>query len=360
MFRSLFDLISSRFQKQSKTAILWECLAMVVIIGYFDYVFPYEISMTIFYVLPILLAVWFTDKKSSDLVALCSIIISWWTDELTMPPHLLGWLHTYRMVVRLFFFLFISAGGSALRTRRDMSRSQIELLEHTQQLEREIIRISEREQQRIGQDLHDGLCQYLAAISCAASLLRNDLQKKSLPQETQSAAEIAELLKQGVTQTRNLSRGLFPVQMDEAGLESALRELAASSSHLLNIECKFEPGKHVPVYDNAAATHLYRITQEALNNATRHGHATKVAITIAEEADDIILSITDNGSGLPRTNGSRNGHSGGMGLKIMDYRARLIGGELKIKNNPEGGVTVACRFRQSPDGAPLTATAEPS
>jgi len=322
---------------------------MMLVIGYFDYVLPYQISMTIFYVMPILIAAWFTDKKSSDLLAITSVLVSWWTDELTSPPGQLGWIHTYRMGVRLFFFLFISAGGSSLRKQRDMIRAQIELLERSQQLEREIIRISEREQQRIGQDLHDGLCQYLAAVSCAATSLKNDLQKHALQPESDSAAEIAELLKQGVNQTRDLSRGLFPVQNDEEGLESALNELAASSTHLLNIQCTFRPVERVSIYDNAAATHLYRITQEALNNATRHGHATKVDITLTEKEGLVTLRISDNGHGLPAKNGN-NGGSGskrhGMGLKIMDYRARLIGGNLEIMNNPGSGVVVVCAYQQ--------------
>lgn len=350
--RSLCDLAFKRFKKQSKPVIFWEALSAMLVIGYFDYVLPYQISMTIFYVVPILVAAWFTDKKSSDFIALTSVLVSWWTDELTNPPNQLGWIHTYRMGVRLFFFLFISAGGSSLRAQRNMNRAQIELLERSQQLEREIIRISEREQQRIGQDLHDGLCQYLAAVSCAATSLKNDLQKHALQPETAAAAEIAELIKNGVNQTRDLSRGLFPVQNDEEGLESALSELAHSSTHLLNIECTFSPVVRVPIYDNAAATHLYRITQEALNNATRHGQATKVNIALTEKEGIVTLRISDNGSGLPGGNAS-NGNAGssgskrhGMGLKIMDYRARLIGGTLEIMNNPGGGVAVKCAYRQ--------------
>lgn len=322
------------FNRQSKAAILVEAIILSLIIGYLDYVTGYEVSLLVFYAIPIIFAVWFGGRKMGVFIAILCSFVWWWANEKAGHPYSMDWIETYNMVMSLIFFLFLVGGGSALK-------AQFELLERTQRLEREIIKISEREQQRIGQDLHDGLCQYLAAISCAASALRNDLQKTSSP-EAQAAAEIAELLKQGVTQTRNLSRGLFPVQMDEAGLESALDELAASASRLLNIECEFEAIGRVPIYDNAAATHLYRISQEALNNATRHGQATRVSIALMGEGDVVTLSIADNGKGLPKAPEKIDG----MGLKIMAYRAHLINGWLEVANNPDGGVIVTCSFRQ--------------
>lgn len=322
------------FNRQSKWTILVEAVLLMFAIGYVDYATGYEVSLFVFYAFPILFAVWFGDRAISILVSLLCAIVWWWADVRAGHPYLIDWIQTYNTLARLMFFFFVVGGGSALK-------AQLKLLERTQRLEREIIKISEREQQRIGQDLHDGLCQYLAAISCAASSLRNDLQKKLSP-EAQAAGEIAELLKQGVTQTRNLSRGLFPVQMDEAGLASALDELASSATRLLSIECDFESIGRVPIYDNATATHLYRISQEALNNATRHGHATKVSIALMAEGEIVTLSIADNGKGLPKTLEKIDG----MGLKIMDYRARLIDGQLEVANNPGGGVILTCSFLQ--------------
>jgi signal transduction histidine kinase len=357
--RNATTRLSSFLERQQKYVILAGCLAAVMIIGMFDYVLPYAVSMSIFYSAPIMIAAWYADKKNGDLVAIVSLIITWWTDELTAPPGALGWIHTYRMIARLLFYLFFSMGAAALRARRDLSaarieldRKHIELLERSHELEREIIRISEREQRRIGQDLHDGLCQYLAAVSCAAASLRNDLKKRLLPDESESAAEIAELLKQGVTQARNLARGLSPVYNDESGLDSALQELAAYSSRLLDIDCEFDNNPPVLIRDNAAASHLYRIAQEALNNATRHGRAT-VFISLEEMAGIVTLRVSDNGIGLPG-----NADSGGMGLKVMDYRARAIGGELRIENDPvPGGVTVSCSYRQQ---TPADAEREPA
>ncbi|HWB58695.1 MAG TPA: sensor histidine kinase [Chthoniobacteraceae bacterium] len=340
---TLGSRLSQFVGKRSKYAILVGCFAVVALIGILDYMLPYQVSMSVFYTLPIMFAAWYADKKSGDLIAIVSLIITWWTDELTAPPEALGWIHTYRMLVRLFFFLFFSMGMAGLKARRDLKERQIELLEHNNDLEREIIRISEHEQARMGRDLHDGLCQYLAAISCAAASLRNDLRKQLLEDEALAAAEIAELLKQGVTQARNLARGLSPVYEDAAGLDSALHELADNTTRLMNIDCEFEPGAHVYIHDNAVAGHLYRIAQEALNNAVRHGGATRVVIGLWEQAGQVTLCVSDNGSGLP----AGGVKSGGMGLNIMDYRARMIGGQLRVEEDPGvGGVRVTCTFRQ--------------
>jgi len=320
---------------QSKEIILCEVLILVLIIGYFDYITGYDISLLTFYGIPILMAVWFTDRKSSYLVAVFCALVWWWADAKSGHIYLRDWYVAYNAFIRLTFFLFVVVGGGALKAR-------IELIERSRLLEMEIIKISEREQQRIGQDLHDGLCQYFAAVGCAASSLRNDLKELGIPQ-AEAAGDIAELLRQGVTQTRNVSRGLFPVQMDEAGLESALEELAGNSSQLMNIECSLKCREPVPVYDNIAATQLYRICQEALSNATRHGLATKVDIVLERAGGTVTVRIIDNGKGLPPAGAK----SDGMGMKIMHYRARLIGGRLKISSTPGGGTEVDCSFKQT-------------
>ncbi|HWC61268.1 MAG TPA: histidine kinase, partial [Verrucomicrobiae bacterium] len=249
--------------RQTKETILCEATMLGLVIGYFDYITGYEFSLLVVYAAPILMAVWFGDRKGAYFVAIFCATVWWWADAKSGHPYVRDWFQAYNAFIRLIFFLFVVVGGSALKSR-------IELLERSQRLEREIIKISEHEQQRLGQDLHDGICQYFAAVSCAASSLRNDLRKLGIP-EAHEAAEIAELIKQGVTQTRTVSRGLFPVQLDVAGLQAALYELAVSATGLLNIQCSLECEEPVAIYDNNAATQLYRIAQEALNNATRHG-----------------------------------------------------------------------------------------
>jgi len=130
------------------------------------------------------------------------------------------------------------------------------------------------------------------------------------------------------------------VQIDEAGLRSALGELASSTCRLHGIQCAFESPQPVAILDNSVATHLYRITQEAVNNATRHGNATRIKIELSEDEGIITLNIADNGTGI---SAQRENRREGMGLKIMDFRARMIGGQLTLKPAPGGGTVVRCK-----------------
>jgi signal transduction histidine kinase len=246
--------------------------------------------------------------------------------------------------VRLGFFIFVAIGSSALKTQRAVVEARLALLEHTQQLEHEIISISEREQRRIGQDLHDGLCQFLAGIGCAAASLRGDLEKLQLKSEADVADELATLLQDAVVQTRNLARGLVPLNMDEVGLASALEELTLSVTRLTGTQCIFETTGVGNALDDSAAMHLYRIAQEAINNAIKHGKAQKISVSLGGRRASAILRIADNGRGISREAAS----SRGMGLNIMKYRARLCSGELCIAPQPHGGTLVTCAIHPAP------------
>jgi len=225
--------------------------------------------------------------------------------------------------------------------KRDIAAARIALLERSQGLEREIVKISDAEQRRIGQDLHDGLCQYLAAVACSATALREDLDKLGLRAETNAAADLADLLQEAVVQARDLARELVPAHVAQVGLVLALESLVQSVTRLQRVDCTFQH-RGVPVnYDAQTAGNLYRIAQEAINNATKHGKAKNVAVSLTASEDVTTLRIWDDGIGFSQTkpNGS------GMGLNIMRYRARLNGGELKIEQPPSGGTQIWCRAR---------------
>lgn len=208
-------------------------------------------------------------------------------------------------------------------------------------LEKEIIEISNREQQRIGQDLHDGLCQELTGIELMCQVLEQKLSKKS-KNEAKQAAEIGTHIRQAIAHTRKLARGLSPVELELNGFMSALHELADNAARLLRVECHFECAKPVLIRDNVAATHLYRIAQEAINNAVRHGKAKRVAISLRPDYDKTALTITDDGVGF--SDKSKKGP--GMGLHTMKYRAGVIGATLEI-NSSGKGTTVTCAFNKN-------------
>jgi signal transduction histidine kinase len=206
-------------------------------------------------------------------------------------------------------------------------------------LEQEILDISDREKRRIGQDLHDSLGQLLTGIGFKSKSLENRIAAKGIP-EADSARQIAELVTQAISQARGLARGLQPVEPKPAGLMSALEELALSMQNLFKVACIFKCSEAVRINDPAAATHLYRIAQEACNNAIKHGHAGQVIIELQRIDDAVVLTIRDDGEGFcePPPGAPR-----GMGLQIMRYRAAMIGGSVSIQRNETGGTVVRCQ-----------------
>ena len=152
------------------------------------------------------------------------------------------------------------------------------------------------------------------------------------------AGDIARNVREAIGHTRSLARGLSPVTLESAGLMSALAELALNTEKIFGIRCDFDCPEIVKFNDHAAATHLFRIAQEAVSNAIKHGKAKKISIQLRDEANTISVRITDDGVGFPE----KLSTGSGMGLRIMQTRIGMIGGTLRIEQNPTGGVSVIC------------------
>jgi len=218
---------------------------------------------------------------------------------------------------------------------------QVEIAER-RRLEGEIIHVSESEQMRFGQELHDGLGQHLTATAFQAALLARDLQAAGQPHA--AAAQVAErietMLGDAVAQTRLLARGLFPVELEDNGLAAALAQLAADTRDFMQIACSLHCPEPVDVHDHAIAIHLYRIAQEAVNNAAKHARCTRVDIALqwlgGAPAGVLVLRITDDGQGAVTTTAGPPAPSAGMGLGIMRHRARLIGGHTVLGPRADG------------------------
>jgi signal transduction histidine kinase len=208
-------------------------------------------------------------------------------------------------------------------------------------LESEILEISEREQRRIGQDIHDGLSQRLRGIAYLSHVLTEDLAQKNLT-ETRDAARITQLLNDAILEAHDLARGLFPISLEADGLMAALRELAASVQNIYTISCRMLCPRPVLVEDRSAAINLFRIAQEAVQNAVKHGKASRIVIRLSASNEHVKLTIRDNGKGLPGHLEKRRG----MGLKIMDHRASMIGAELRVRNATAGGASLTCSWRR--------------
>jgi len=208
-------------------------------------------------------------------------------------------------------------------------------------LEEELLAISGREQQRIGQDLHDDLCQQPVGIEFRNSVLVQQLAKEE--DAKTEAMRIGELIRDVTRQARLLAKGLSPVQLDAAGLMSALQELTSNTSKLFNVSCRFECPQPVLVADNTVATHLYRIVQEAISNAVKHGQARFIIVSLSCSEDQLTLRIWNNGAEFPVGASAE----GGLGLRIMQYRADIIAATLKISSAKGKGTTVECTFKMN-------------
>lgn len=206
-------------------------------------------------------------------------------------------------------------------------------------LESAVIEISGREQRRIGQDLHDGLGQHLTGIAFLAKVQEQKLAEISLPEAT-AAAKIVDLVNEAIYKTRELARGLVPVLSGPQGLISALQEWAGEVEDIFRIGCRLECDDPVSIHDDNAANHLFRIAQEAVHNAIRHGKAKNIVMGLRAADEEGVLTIRDDGSGINLEELS----SSGMGLRIMDYRARMTGGRLSVERAGERGTLVACLF----------------
>ncbi len=207
-------------------------------------------------------------------------------------------------------------------------------------LESEIIRISEQERQRIGNDLHDGLGPHLVGIKFMINLLEQKLVEKEMD-EVSKLQEIKELITQAINHTRQLVKGLSPVDIDANGLVFALADLSQNVEKVYGINCIFNHNSSITIKDNIVAVHLFLIAQEAVNNSIKHSRTKKINIDLNESGNIIILSVRDDGIGIEKLLDKRKG----MGINIMKYRARIINSSLNIGQNDTGGTSVTCTLR---------------
>lgn len=205
----------------------------------------------------------------------------------------------------------------------------------------QLLAISEREQRRFGAELHDGLGQQLTAIELRCQSMKEDLPSNR-PDLRKQISEICQFLREAIAQTRSLAHGLSPVNLGSGRLLEALGELAGRMSKDGQIKCTFDCSSPVLVDDSQVEGHLFRIAQEAVNNAVKHSGANEVVVRLTRNEGTMRLEISDNGQGLPKLPQL----SQGIGLQIMKYRASVMGAELNIESKSAKGVTVVCTWRK--------------
>jgi PAS domain S-box-containing protein len=222
---------------------------------------------------------------------------------------------------------------------RDVIATNVKLertMSERQQLERELLEISEREKRRIGEDLHDMVCQELTATALVLKSSAKKLGKEN-PAAAKTLEESAETVNRNVVIARELASGLQAIELTASGLKNALRDLAAQASENRGIKCHFKCSRGVRVPDDTAALHLYRVAQEAVTNAVKHSGAKNILISLDRNSENVCVSVQDDGKGfVPRK------RQKGLGLHMMRYRANALGGELKIEPRKTGGMDVTC------------------
>ena len=226
----------------------------------------------------------------------------------------------------------VKRAAEKLERERALAAARSALLES----EKQILSVSEGERQRIGADLHDNLGQQLTAIELLCHSVREDHRKQ--PDLEAQMGQICKFLREAVAQTRQLARGLVPVSLEAEGLADGLAEMVRQMGKG-SVECSFVCTSPAKIRDNNIANHLFRIAQEAVNNAMKYSKARKVVVTLSQNEDTVLLQVEDDGQGFPEP-GKDN--APGLGLQIMRHRANVIGATLETKSIPGKGVTIIC------------------
>ena len=326
------------------------CTALTLAVGYIDFLGGAQVTISMLYAVPVSLAAWFVGRRASFVLAGLSVAL-WTAEDFANGIYSPGFLiPAINVVFRLAFYGLLGIALRRLSTLQSeleqrAERRAIALAHETAERERlqlQMLDISEREQRRIGQDLHDGLCQHLTGTALAGQLLAETMEANG--QDAAAARKIVGLVDEAIGLARGIAKGLHPVEMQADSLMLALEDFAHTSSEMFGVQCRFECQSPVMVHEQLRATHLYRIAQEAVSNAIKHGRATNIEILLDETELGVNMAVTDNGRGFvfPPLNNV------GMGLRIMADRAKMIGGTLSVNRVPESGMEIRCLISGKP------------
>jgi signal transduction histidine kinase len=333
-----FDAHSMAFRKVLS-------LQIVALVGLLDYLTGFELNFFAFYLIPVTLAVWFVGRGFGITVSVLCVVVSIAGDLFAGARYSSPLVPVWNCAISLTFFLVVVWILAKLRSLHNELEERVRQrtaalnneMQERMRLEEEILSISEHEQQRIGHDLHDSLCQHLTGTALAGQVLSEQLAAKSLP-EAKAMDHIVEMVEDAIELTRTLARGLHPFELKGEGFTDALRELAATITEGFKIPCAFECNGFVELREADVAMHLYRIAQEAITNAVKHSNANKIVLRLGTNDNAVALTVCDDGVGLPE-----NPQGGkGMGLRTMAYRASVIGAIFNVERQLARGTRVTC------------------
>ncbi len=322
----------------------------VLLVGVLDYLTGHEILLSSFYLVPVALAAWTLGRAWAVPVAVLSVgawIVGDYAAGATYPQ---AFVPLWNAAIILAFYLVVIGLLTRLR------EMQVDLEERVQQrtlalteeiaererLERAVLDVGESERRRIGRDLHDSLGQFLTGTALAGQVLREKLAARSVP-EAADAARLVSLVEDAIEVSRKFARGLDPVELEGGGLAEGLRQLALRTATLAPMACDVVTAGQSSVTDTVTATHLYRIAQEAITNAIKHGHARRVELLLEADESRVRLTVRDDGCGFAGP--ARRDE--GMGLRVMAHRAAVMGGTFQVRSVPGAGTTVTAELPNS-------------
>ena len=336
-----------KFERQSRMLLAVVALGIVAVIGFVDFITGFETSFSIFYLLAIGLAAWFVGRGFAVFISILSVAVSL-AGDLARGAHFSSPLvPVWNAILLIAFYLVVVWLLTMLHSLQRELEARVQQrtaalkqeIAGRERLERELLEISERGQRQIGHDLHDSLGQHLTATAFAGQVLNEQLENKSLP-ESASARHLVKMIEEAIILTRTFARGLLPVEIEGEGLMDGFQELARNISERFKVACEFDCHEPVLLNDAESSTHFYRVAQEAITNAIKHGKARHIKISLEKTNGVISLTVTDDGIGLPENARS----SQGLGLHIMAYRANMIGATFEIERLPVSGTRVTCKL----------------
>ena len=326
-------------------------LILVFFIGLLDFLTGIDVSLFVFYCLPVVLGTAALGWRFGIATAFFCVATGLTSDfaagahyrSLAVPAwNALIALSTYLVIVWLFAAVLTLQHEMQERVRQRTAALTAEIAER-ERLEKTLLEISERERATIGRELHDNLGQHLTGTAFAGQVLGEKLQALGLAEQS-DAWKIVALIEEGIEKTRHLAKGLLLAEIQRDGLVAALRGLAADASNQFHLVCEFRLEGECRIGVGSEAMHLLRIAQEAVNNAVRHGKARRIVVALTCQPDFLELIVRDNGIGLPPP----PARGEGLGLHIMAHRAQIIGSEFFIESARDGGTVVCCRLPQPP------------
>jgi signal transduction histidine kinase len=325
----------------SRVTLTTACLLLTILLGYLDYRTGYEQSLLLFYLVPIALATWFGGLVFGLIFSVLSVGMWVASDLFAGIPTVGFWNLGMALAAYVVFAVLLSKLRTLLdelehRVRERTKALRREIAER-ERLDREIAEVADRERRRLGQELHDSLCQHLTGTALSAQTLREKLAARSAP-EISEADKVVRHIEEGIDLSRNLARGFFLPELEGEGLIFALQSLADSTIERFQVACVFNSEGVVRVPDSTVATQLYRIAQEAVMNAIKHAAPNHIEIGLAGTHQTLTLRVSDDGVGLPE----KLPQPEGLGLRLMSHGAALVGADFQVRRNAAAGTTVMC------------------